>query len=164
MKKRETPREVPDAAHYLRVEVDTNGTHVFRIPSMAKARVEVTKARGALREDEEAVKQASMLLLSGAFIGECWFHPEWDLETVRGRMSIEDYGCAIHEELHEAGYSSAEIARLVSEVSVALSAKAMARDDIDSAKAFFARTVEAGTGSATSSPPASAETSEHGAT
>ena len=162
MKERAKPREVPDLPHYLRVQVDTNGEHVFRIPSQATALEEVTKARDVVKEEDPALLRARMLLPAGSYIGELWWHPTMDLESVRGRKSPEDYGRAIHEELHEAGYQAAEITYLVKEVGTAISMQAMARDEIDGRKAFFAPTGAGGIASDTDVPESGAETSANG--
>ena len=162
MLKRETPRKIPDAPHYVTIDLSTNGTHCFRIPSQAVAMKQVQKAKGAVEEEDASARNTRMLLLSGAFIGDLWHHESWDLETRRGKLSGEDYGEAVHEELHEAGYPSSDITKLVGFVGAAISAKALAREDIDGAKAFFGQTADRGSELDTSSPHDSAETSEHG--
>ena len=163
MIKRETPRKIPDAPHYVTIDLSTNGTHCFRIPSQAVAMKQVRATRGAVKEEDPIERNTRMLMLSGAFIGDLWYHESWDLETQRGdRTSGEAFGEAIHEELHEAGYAADDITKLVGFVGAAIAGKALNRDDIDLAKAFFGLTAGRGKGLATSSPPDSAETSEHG--
>ncbi|HUU59208.1 MAG TPA: hypothetical protein VMZ50_06675 [Phycisphaerae bacterium] len=162
MIKREAPRAIPDKPHYVSVDLSTNGTHHFRIPSQAVAMKKVREAKGAAEEEDPAERNSRMLLLAGAFIGDLWFHAEWDIETKRGRMSAEDYGEAIHEELHEAGYRAEDISTLIGFVGAAIGAKAINREDIDGAKAFFVQTAGRGRGSGSTSPRDSAETSAHG--
>ena len=161
MKKRATPRKIPEAAHYVNIELEDHGIHHFRVPSQAVAMEQTAKGKDAIEEKDPARKRARVLYLSGAYVGDLWFHETMDLESVN-KGNEEGYGRDVHEELHEAGYSSMEITQLVSFVGVAIAAAAMGRHDIDGRKVFSSAGAGHGIALATNSPPAGAETSANG--
>lgn len=128
MKPRSAPRAIPDRHPYFRVELDS-GSHAMRSPSPTMSGavltlVEESKLRAdALKRlaDDPSRRRAGadlgdVFAIHGATVGVCWAHEGLDLETPAPTdatpAAMLAYGRAVYEELHEAGYTTTDVALL----------------------------------------------------
>ncbi len=147
MKTREHKREIPNLPHYWRVTIDRNGEHVFRIPSqLGCLKLSIKTAKLQESAVDASARVLTNLSHAGVMLGEMWCHPSIDLETDRAKIRDDSvYGEAIHEELHEAGYTSADINALMTGLSNRVRAEMTGEEDVAKREGFTAASAGTGT-------------------
>lgn len=120
----------PDRAPYLRIRVDGSDL-VLKVPSLylvgqVVRALEVEKHFGSLAalasSDDTIARLVAMMRsgpelceLAGAMIGCAWADPILELDAQRPRVWTDGdaraFGGAVYEELHEAGWATAHIAK-----------------------------------------------------
>lgn len=131
MQPRPTPMPpVPDRAPYLRVRVDGDDL-VLKVPSLYLVgqvirALEVEKHFGSLAALAASTDTIARLVammrsgpelceLAGAMLGCAWADPIRELDAERPKVwtdgSARAFGGAVYEELHEAGWTTAHIAK-----------------------------------------------------
>jgi hypothetical protein len=155
MRTRQIPREVPDRAPYIKIEIG-RGVHQMKAPSLHSmatllgaasglatvlAAIEggVSDVRGAV--DVLARGGPDLLSALGALIGLGWAHEVLDLETENAGNVLE-YGAAVYEELHSAGYSLDDIAGLGLGLLAAVWDQTKISEETRNRAAFFQKTPE----------------------
>ena len=138
MKTREHKREIPNLPHYWHITIDRNGEHVFRIPSQLVVLKLSKKTAKLQNESDDGIDRTiTNLAHAGVMLGEMWCHPSIDLETDRAKIRDDSaYGEAIHEELHEAGYTSADIHALMKGLSIRVRAEMTGEEDVAKREGF----------------------------
>ncbi|MBT7098377.1 hypothetical protein HN937_13450 [Candidatus Poribacteria bacterium] len=147
MKTRTDERKIPDLPHYWHAVIGTNGEHVFRIPSQLGC-LKLSRKTAKLQEaSEDGTERAiTNLAHAGMMIGEMWAHPTEDLETDRATLRNDaEYGEAIHEELHEAGYTSKDVNDLMTGLSERVRAEITGSEDVAKREDFTEASVDTGT-------------------
>lgn len=150
MKDRATPRNIPDTPLYWKVDVPSQGAVTFRTPfplTTAKILKEMeTLGLSSFREevgtiDLEKMDQAIELwLLSGAAVGIAWHDETRDLESDRAKYKdIKEYGEAVLEELHEAGWEMTDFRVLFPAVFKALTLSMLSVSEVRARSDFSER-------------------------
>lgn len=125
MKPRSKPLIIPSPLpnRYWTVDVRDRGLHVFRHPYYGVAGA-IAQALASLAEEGEGQEKKSLhdqaiatLPAAGMFIGACWHHPLYELET---QLQLNDlspeslvaYGNAVCDELQESDYDLLDLVEL----------------------------------------------------
>ncbi len=126
MKRRPTPREVPERYPYMVIELPDRGDHHMQIPSLltvAKLVKRLEKAHVAvlagMSGNMSAVAVMTMIKASGpemagtlgALVGLAWFNQTHDLEA-KQVSDLLAFGETVYEELHSEGYTLSELSLL----------------------------------------------------
>lgn len=142
MRRRSEPMPAPEPAEYpwFTVEVEGRGLHHFRALSPIKVvrfGKEIGAASGPISADDKLGLAEDNLRQFGAGIGLCWAHPELELESQRGDFgSLLDYGEAVSEELHEAGYTLAQQTAMALRVMASLPGVQTTRQEVQERAGF----------------------------
>lgn len=125
MHKRKEPRDIPDRPPYFGVDLEGRPVHHMRYPSAWRLAVlhdlanasDPTALRQAAAAGKDAIEMATELAATqGAVIGLFWAGRDVELDaklpTEIRPGDLVAYGRAVHDELHDAGYTLAEIATL----------------------------------------------------
>jgi hypothetical protein len=112
MRPRQIPRRIPpDAPHYWPIDVGERETW-WRLPFPVYVGPLFAAHDKAHAKGQDPLDLAlDVYMVLGAAIGLCWADVDQDLETPRSR-DVVAYGEAVIEELHEAGWTLAEVAEV----------------------------------------------------
>ncbi len=127
MRHRPTPRPTPpDEGNYLRIEVDGRGTTYWRLPfpvllARLQQRILASDLERIARADTGDSAQVDAVLddavdlwcVAGAAVGLCWHDLDSDLDSDRhAHPDLMQYGEAVLEELHDAGWTAQQIGQV----------------------------------------------------
>jgi len=127
MRARATPRQTPpDEGNHLRIEVDGRGITHWRLPfpvllARLQKQIMSTDIERIGRTDVGDAEQVDAVLddavdlwcVAGAAVGLCWHDLDHDLDSERrNHPDLMQYGEAVLEELHDAGWTAQQIGQV----------------------------------------------------
>jgi len=150
MKKLETPREIPDSPLYWSIEVPERGTFGFRTPfPIHAARILqaltdkglLTFKEGMTLDTGKFDDAVDLWMLCGAAIGISWHDTNYNLETARKEFpTLQEYGEAVLEELHEEGWEMSDFRVLFPKVVQKMMASILTKQEVTERADFFDQT------------------------
>jgi len=149
MRRRAEKLEIPDLPHILWVEIEDYGRVPFALPDEIRQAELLRFIADVGDPSADPIGNFRINMTAVAVIvGECWFHPELELETEQTGDSDEElvaWGRQLLAEWHRAGwYSSKHIAPAALELSKLMAQVIIDPEEVDRMVGFFSRRAAAG--------------------